>query len=148
MLIGNLNNTDRVRQLLPALKTLFDFVKATDFDKLPLGQVPVDGDNVFVMNLNIDGAEQTKQPLEMHRKYIDVHILLGGEEKIGWKPLGEISHLIQNYDPEGDCALSDDAPRFYVSLHPGEFCIVYPEDPHAPAISDGKIRKLIGKVKL
>jgi beta-galactosidase beta subunit len=35
-----------------------------------------------------------------------------------------------------------------VQLKKGEFCIVYPEDPHAPAISNGKIRKLIGKVKV
>ena len=33
-------------------------------------------------------------------------------------------------------------------MQPGEFAIVYPEDPHAPVIGEGKIRKLIGKVKL
>ena len=26
--------------------------------------------------------------------------------------------------------------------------IVYPEDPHAPAIAEGKIRKLIAKVRI
>lgn len=148
MEIGKLTDTKRAERLHPAFKVLFDFIKGTDFNKIPHGKVTVDGDNVFVMNLDIPGASEKTQPLEMHRKYIDVHILLGGNEKIGWKPLDEIQHYTQEYNEEGDCALSDDAPRFYVDMHPGEYCIVFPEDPHAPAISDSNIRKLIGKVKI
>lgn len=148
MEIGNLNNTARAECLHKAFKALFDFVRTTDFNQLPFGKVEVDGDDVFVMNLEIDGVAAEAQPLEMHRKYIDVHILLGGGERIGWKPLNEIGHYTQEYREEGDCALSDDAPRFYVDLHPGEYCIVFPEDPHAPAIGAGRIRKLIGKVRV
>ena len=60
----------------------------------------------------------------------------------------ELKNITQEYQKEGDCALSDDQPTAFVTLQPGEFCIVYPEDPHAPVIGEGKIRKLIGKVKL
>lgn len=148
MEIGNLNTTMLSEKLHHNLKLLFDFVKNNDFDKLPSGKVEIDSNNVYVMNLNIPGAQQDKQPLEMHRKYIDVHILLDGNEKIGWKPINEIEHYTQEYDETADCALSDDTPRFFVELHPGEYCIVFPDDPHAPAISEGTIRKLIGKVKL
>ncbi|MDE6809340.1 MAG: YhcH/YjgK/YiaL family protein [Muribaculaceae bacterium] len=149
MYIGNLNHSYRVESLHPAFKTLFEFVKGQDFNKLPMGKIVIDGDNLFIMNLDIEqGAQESTQPLEMHRKYIDVHILLDGTEKIGWKPIEEISNFTQKYDSDGDCALSDDAPRFFVEMKPGDICIVYPEDPHAPAINDGPIRKLIGKVKL
>lgn len=148
MEIGNLSSTTLSERLHPSFKLLFDFVKNKDFNELPSGKVEIDGDNVFVMNLNIPGADENKQPLEMHRKYIDVHILLGGTEKIGWKPINEIEHYTQEYDENGDCALSDDSARFFVQLHPGEYCIVFPEDAHALAISSGPIRKLIGKVKI
>ncbi len=148
MEIGSLDNTKRAEKLHPGLVKLFEFIKDTDFNKLPSGKIEVDGDDIFVMNLDIDGASQDIQPLEMHRIYIDVHILLNGEEKIGWKPISEITHYTQEYDETGDCALSDDTPRFYVDLHPGEYCIVFPEDTHAPAIGNGRIRKLIGKVKI
>ncbi len=33
-------------------------------------------------------------------------------------------------------------------LRPGQFCIVYPEDAHAPMIGEGTERKLICKVRL
>lgn len=148
MIIGNTSQSSRIFGLHPLFKKLFEFVKDTDFDSLPLGKIEVDGDQLYVMNINPDGADQELQPLEMHRKYIDVHILLSGNEKIGWKPIEEIRHFTREYDESSDCALSDDRPRYYIDLMPGEYCIVYPEDPHAPAISRGKIRKLIGKVKL
>jgi len=34
----------------------------------------------------------------------------------------------------------------YIELLPDDFVIVYPEDAHAPNISDGQIRKLVAKV--
>lgn len=146
MQTGKIHASQRIEALHPAFKKLFDFVKNTDFDAIPLGKVEVDGENLFVMNLDIDGADMATQPLEMHRKYIDVHILLGGEEKIGWLPIEDIANYTQAYEESGDCALSNDSPRYYVDMRPGEYCIVWPEDPHAPAISTGRIRKLIGKV--
>jgi YhcH/YjgK/YiaL family protein len=148
MIIGNLANKSRIESLHPLFKTLFDKVECTDFDKLPLGKVEVKGDDLFIMNLHIDGADIEKQPLEMHREYIDVHIVLDGEEQIGWKAIEDIEHYTKEYAADGDCALSDDKPSFFARLTKGQFCIVYPEDPHAPAISNGKIRKLIGKVKV
>lgn len=149
MQIGRVYQSERIEAIHHAFKQLFEFVKSTDFDKLPLGKIEVDGENLFIMNLDIkQGADFETQPLEMHRKYIDVHILLDGDENIGWKPIEEIENYTQEYNEDGDCALSDDKSRFFVELHPGEYCIVFPEDPHAPAISNGRIRKLIGKVKL
>lgn len=148
MKIGRLCDAKQAEGLHPAFRKLFEFIKEADFNKLPLGKNEIDGEDIFIMNLDIDGVSQSVQPLEMHRKYIDVHVLLAGNEKIGWKPIDEITHYTQEYDEAGDCALSDDAPRFYVELHPGEYCIVFPEDPHAPAVGSGRIRKLIGKVKI
>ena len=55
---------------------------------------------------------------------------------------------VKPYEANGDCALYSDAPTTFVDLLPGQFMIVYPEDPHAPLIGQGKIRKLIAKVKL
>lgn len=147
MVIGNLKNTEQACKTHKGMAQLFEFIKNTNFNDLPLGRVEVDGDNIFINNVDVDGVDQAVQPLEMHRKYIDVHVLLAGEEKIGWKPIEEIEHYTKEYAEEGDCALSDDAPHFYATLKPGDFAVVFPEDPHAPAIGKGKIRKLICKVK-
>ena len=148
MIVTNLQNSERIESLHPAFKTLFDFVKNNDLLNMPLGKIELDGDNLFINNINPTCVDKESQVLEMHREYIDVHVLLEGEETIGWKAIEDIKNHTQEYEQEGDCALSDDKPTTFVNLKPGEVCIVWPEDPHAPVIGNGKIRKLIGKVKL
>lgn len=148
MIIGTLSDVSLATKVHPAMKTFFDFIKSRDFNELPLGRIDIHEDEIYVNNLDINGVDACYQPLEMHKQYIDVHIVLGGEEKIGWKPIERISTFSKKYNEENDCALTRELPDTYVTLHPGDFCIVFPEDAHAPAISDGKIRKLIGKIKV
>ena len=120
MIVSNLQNSQRIEGLHPLFKSLFDYVKTHDLLHADLGRID----------------------------YIDVHILLEGEEMIGWKALEDLQNETKAYSKEEDCALYSDRPTTYVSLLPGQFVIVYPEDPHAPVIGSGKIRKLIAKVKL
>lgn len=148
MIVSNLQNSSRIEPLHPLFRTLFEYVKSHDLLHAELGRIEIDGDNLFVNNVFADGVEAEKQSLEAHRDYIDVHILLEGAERIGWKPLEDVTEEVKPYSAEGDCALYADRATAYVDLRPGEFMIVYPEDPHAPLIGQGKIRKLIAKVKL
>ena len=86
--------------------------------------------------------------LEAHREYIDVHVVLDGEEHFGWRPLADCAAVRQSYDPAADCALYADRPSSWLTLRPGQAAIVFPEDPHAPVVGEGRVRKLIGKIKL
>ena len=81
--------------------------------------------------------KEYEQVLEVHRDYVDIHILLEGKERIGWKAIEDVNQLKQAYQKEGDCALYSDVPTTFVDLLPGQFAIVYPEDPHAPVIGEG-----------
>lgn len=134
--------------LHPLFKLLFDYVKSCDLFCAQLGRIELDGDNLYIMNSEVDAIPQEKQVLELHHQYIDVHILLEGRERIGWKVTDDLTQEVKAYSSDGDCALYGDAPSMWVDLLPGQFVIVYPEDAHAPCIGEGKIRKLIAKVKL
>jgi YhcH/YjgK/YiaL family protein len=148
MIVSNLQNSQRVEGLHPLFKTLFDYVKTHDLLHAELGRIEIEGDNLFINNVNLECVSSDKQVLELHRDYIDVHILLEGTERIGWKAIEDLTDETKPYEKEGDCALYADTPTVFVDLLPGQFMIVYPEDPHAPIIGKGKIRKLIAKVKL
>lgn len=148
MIISNLQNSQRIETLHPLFKTLFDYVKSHDLLHTETGRIEICGDNLFINNVNLDAVVKDKQVLELHRDYIDVHILLEGKETIGWKAIEDLTTETKPYEKEGDCALYADEPTVYADILPGQFVIVYPEDPHAPAIGTGKIRKLIAKVKL
>lgn len=148
MIIGKLSEAERVEALHPAFKAVFDFIRATDFGDKPAGRIVLDGDRVFVNLDEPQGATRDSQLLETHRRYIDIHVPLDAPEEIGWKPTAEIEHVSHPYDDALDRAFSDDRPRFFAELHPGEFCVVFPEDAHAPAISPRPFRKLVAKVKV
>ncbi|MFI3281379.1 MAG: YhcH/YjgK/YiaL family protein [Rikenellaceae bacterium] len=148
MIISSLKFSERVEGLHPLFATLFNYVKSNDLLNAPLGRIEIDGDNLFINNVEVQGLAADAQVLEMHEAYIDVHILLKGEETIGWKSIDQIEKITKPYSAEAECALSDDKPTSYTTLKEGEFAIVYPEDPHAPIIGTGVIRKLIAKVKL
>lgn len=148
MIISKLENSSRIEALHPLFKKLFDYVKQHDLLNHELGRIVLEGDDLFINNVEPEGVSREKQPLEIHRDYIDVHILLEGEESIGWKAIEDLTEETKPYEKDGDCALYSDRPTTYVTMTPGEFVIVFPEDPHAPAIGEGKIRKLIAKVRV
>lgn len=148
MIVSNLQNSERIESLHPLFKQLFDYVKTHDLLHTECGRIELAGDDLFINNVNPTCVSASDQVLEVHRDYIDVHILLEGKERIGWKAIEDVTDLKQAYQKEGDCALYSNTPTSFVDLLPGQFLIAFPEDPHAPVIGEGKIRKLIGKVKI
>lgn len=148
VIFSTLTDTARVESLHPLLPELFRYVRTHDLLHMPCGRIELDGDRLFINNSNPQCLTAEEQVLEVHRRYLDVHILLEGEETIGWSPLAELKVEQQAYDAEADCALYADRPSTYVTLHPGQWLMAWPEDAHAPIIGQGKIRKLIAKLRL
>lgn len=146
MIISHIEDAGRVECLHPLFAQLFDYVRTHDLLHAPLGRITLDGDRLFINNSNPECVCREEQVLEVHRRYIDVHFLLEGEEIIGWKPLRDVGEPSQPYDEDKECALYNEPAQTYVTLIPGQLAIVWPEDPHAPIIGKGKIRKAIAKV--
>lgn len=147
MILCNLRDCGRIEKLHPLLKDLFDYVKTNDLCTVPAGRIELKGEDLFI---NVSDAKllmREEQKLEIHRRYIDVHIPLGGIEIIGWKALGSLtSHSLAPFNEEEDFALYNEPADTYVEVHPGECLIAFPEDAHAPIIGEGTLRKLIAKV--
>lgn len=148
MILSTLQDCGRFEVLHPLFKKAFDYVKSHNLLDAPLGRIEVEGDALFINNGNPECVKTEKQVLEVHRKYIDIHVLLEGEETVGWKPLSDCRNETKPYNEDEDCALYDEQVATYFKMQPGQILIVWPEDAHAPVIGEGKIRKLIIKVKI
>jgi len=148
MILGKLQDSSRYEGLHPLFKAFFDYVKAHDMLQMECGRIEIEGDRLFINNMNPECKAADEQLFEAHRDYIDIHLLLEGEEKVGWKALSDIGNEVQAYDKTVDCALYSDRADAFIDLLPGHFLIAFPEDAHAPMIGKGKIRKLIGKIKV
>ena len=148
MILSDLKYSERIEMLHPLFKRAFDYVKTHDLLHTPCGRIELEGDDLFINNVNPECVAIDQQVLEVHREYIDIHILLEGEEIIGWKPLRDAKDERKEYSESDDCALYGDKCFTPIKLFPDQFAIVWPEDAHAPLIGEGTIRKLIVKVRI
>ena len=146
MILTDLKNLRRYKCLNEHFTTLISYLESSELLAASLGRITVDGDNVFINNICVSGVPRESQVLEMHKKYIDVHILLEGSETIGVKLLAQINSFSKEYDEDGDCLISEEQADYYINMIPGCIMICFPEDAHAPAIGNGVIRKAIAKV--
>ena len=72
--------------------------------------------------------------------------MLVGTDERGWKPLGECHAPVDDYRVETDIRFFDDATSSWVATPAGSFCIFFPEDAHAPLVSEGLVRKVVVKI--
>ncbi|MDO4215175.1 MAG: YhcH/YjgK/YiaL family protein [Bacteroidales bacterium] len=148
MILTTLANSERVESLHPAFKKVFDYVKTHDLLHAPIGRIELEGKEVYINNDDATLRPADKAPLEYHTKYIDIQILLEGDETLGWKSVEEIEHVSQPYNEATDMTFSDDKPTNFMNIKPGQAYILFPEDAHAPIIGEGKVRKLVCKIKI
>lgn len=146
MVLDSISCAEQYYALHPLFKQLFDYVSTHNLLEAPAGRITLDGDRLFI-NVN-DSAlvERDTQKLEVHRRYIDVHFPLSGEEVCGWSPLSALHVSDAPFDSESDFAVYSEPAQTYFKAVPGQFYIVWPEDAHAPVIGQGKLRKLVAKV--
>jgi YhcH/YjgK/YiaL family protein len=147
MIFDVLANADRYAAVHPLFAECFAFLKSTDLAALPVGRqlLGASGCTVIVA----EAAPKTKQSslLEGHRAFIDIQVMLAGEERIGFVPRSRCTE--KSNDVANDFQELQGAAE-YLTLRPGCFAIYFPEDGHQPGIGtvahSGTIRKIVIKV--
>ena len=147
MILSTLSNSKEIESLHPLFKVAFDYIKSHDLLNMELGRIELDGDNLFINNSEVNAVKQEDQIVEIHRDYIDIHVLLSGKERFGWLPAEKLKTVQIPFKEDTDFSFFTDKTSSYIDMEPGDFIIVYPEDGHSPIIGTGKIRKLVVKIK-
>ncbi|VBB45176.1 conserved hypothetical protein [uncultured Paludibacter sp.] len=148
MIYSTLTESACIESLHPQFKMLFDYLKENDLLKTPLGRIELDGDNLFINNVDSQLYPAEERALEAHKDYLDIQIPLDVPETIGIKPTADCKTIKTPYNKEKDILFFNDKPTNFIQIHPGEFIVLYPEDAHAPLIGEGNIRKLVVKIKI
>ena len=150
MFIGNLQQLDDIllHPLIAAI--LKDFV-ATNADVLELPKGKTDltvpaalapavlPENPLFMIVSIDNSQLvTERRAEFHDTYLDIQLLLSGEEWIGIGP--HTVELDRADNPHSDLYFIDE---------PGDFVVIAPGELHTPLCTltePGQLRKIVFKV--
>src|SRR3989338_9861908 len=144
MILSTLFESDRYAALHPLFPRAFEFIRDTDLLVLAPGRYPIVGEQLFVIVENVAGRTREAAQLECHRKYIDIQLVLEGIDEMGWKALADCTQPVSDY--KEDIQFFYDTPATWIATPPGAFCIFFPEDSHAPLVSNGNIRKAIFKI--
>ena len=146
MIIDTLGNADRYLSLHPLFLQAFEYIRKHDLLQLAPGRYPIVGDALFFIIDHAEGRRREQAKLECHRKYIDIQLVLEGEEEMGWKSRSHCTTPVADYNAERDIQFFQDAPASWITTPSGAFCIFFPGDAHAPLVATGKIRKAIFKI--
>lgn len=133
-----------------AIRTVLDYLAATDVMALELGRHDLDGDNIFLNVMDMTTRPFEGSHPEVHQRYIDLMYWPEGGERIGVAPyLG--SEPIFEDPPEQDITFLAEVENESILLATaGCFGVFFPWDAHRPGLMLGDApatsRKLVAKI--
>ncbi len=148
MILDSLKNSEAYEKLHPLFKEVFDYLKSVDFSKAEVGKTELRGKDLFVMVSDSDMKAEADAKVEAHNKYIDIQLPIDKPETYGWKARAELKEECESFNEEKDIQFFYDKGTTLVTAVPGDFAVFFPQDGHAPCIGEGKIRKVVVKIKL
>lgn len=108
-------------------------------------------DDVYASVFSYKTSPSSELRFEQHRRYIDLHYIISGEEVIEWTNSSDSSS--GEYNPEDDVSFFGSALPNTSSIHmvPGMFMLLHPDDLHKPKCnlaSSKEVKKVVVKVKI
>ena len=148
MIIDTLDNLVKYASLNPLFADVLTFLKENDLEAMEPGKHLIKGDDLFVNIQVAKGKTPEEAVRETHKIMIDIQIPLSGEETYGYVPACALPD--EGYDETKDMAKFPGIPsQSLVTCKKGMFAIFFPQDGHAPCITDQpELKKAIFKVKV
>ena len=121
-----------------------------DLVNLPAGEQEIEGREIYLNHIIATTKPLDEQAPELHRYYIDIHILLEGSEVIGASPSAQGQRPTMDFDSERDYGLFEGiTTETLLTLAPGDIALLFPGELHRPMGTLGDvapIRKIVVKV--
>ncbi|MEX2186477.1 MAG: YhcH/YjgK/YiaL family protein [Pirellulales bacterium] len=146
MILAKLDNAQTYANLHAGFPAALAFLRTGDVANIPLGKHAIDGDRLFVLIAEDAGRGRTAAPLEAHRRYIDIQLVVHGVDAMGWRPLDDCHKPRADFDAAKDIVLFDDEPATWFDVPAGSLAVFFPDDAHAPLAGEGQPRKAVVKV--
>lgn len=149
MIFGTLSCLEEYSFLKKAVQNCFAYAKAQDLSAFEPGCHEIDQKRLFVNITQYTTTDAQNRFWEAHRQYLDLHLMLQGEEQID---LNFITNMRQSeYQKADDFLPLEGEKNSSVILRNGDFLICYPHDAHRTAVKvtdPAAVKKAIFKIQL
>ncbi len=152
MITGKVENFDQFAALHPRFPAAFAFAKELIQNGFKLGRndMATPTDEIYANGNVYETRTMDKANMEVHRRYIDVQIVVEGKEQL-YVPGTEPGEVTTEYQENGDYALyamPDPSTCSRASLQGGDFVIFMPEEQHCPNMAFNDVSSTVRKIVL
>ena len=146
MIIDKLENIGMYASVNPLFAQAIEFLKSTDLNAHELGKVVLKEGELFVNFAAARPKTKDDAKIETHNNFIDIQIPLTSTELMGYMPRTDLVEA--EYNAEKDVTFYPGHATDYLTVKPGMFAIFFPEDAHAPGVTEVELKKVIVKVRV
>ncbi|MDR3711112.1 MAG: YhcH/YjgK/YiaL family protein [Capsulimonadaceae bacterium] len=147
MILGKVEHANRYGAISDGIAKALRIISSEDLSARAIGRYEIDGDNLVMLVQEYDTRKRSEGVWEAHRKYIDLQLVLTGEESMGRADIADL-HSRKPYDAALDVELFD-GDGDYFRVPAGSFAIFFPNDAHMPCLAteeSAKVRKVVFKI--
>lgn len=145
MIIDTIDNLVKYAALNPLFGKVAEFISQNDLLKMEVGKYEIEGKDLFLNRATAKGKTREEARIESHDHMIDIQIPLNVPEQMGYTPRKDLPEC--EYNDAKDITFYPGLAKEYVTIYPGQFVIFFPQDGHAPCVSEVEVEKAIFKVK-
>ena len=133
------------------ISKITDFLQNDSLSSLPLGKHQIEGEHLFVVIDEYETVDSEQKNYEGHRQYIDLQLVIKGEEIIKHCPV-RLLKSIQSYNAKRDVEFfSDQRHCLDLPMNKDHFAVFMPQDGHKPGCltsSSSPVRKAVFKIRI
>ena len=131
------------------LRKIREWIDANDLNSISLGIHEICGNDLYVNILQYETKSEQDCFWEAHKKYLDLHLIISGQESIG---ISNIENMkIGKYEEDKDYVhVVGDASEL-ITCNTHSFLLLYPEDAHKTSIKVSEsqtVKKCVFKIRI
>lgn len=152
MITDALENLDKYRTAIPHSKEILDYLDKTDLSSLQTGKYSIAGELAFILIQEYLTKTESEKKWESHKKYIDIQIVLKGQEFMDHSSSAVLSPQ-DPYSEEKDIIFYKNGAQEHSRIFVPQdyFCLFFPGEAHKPGLHVSKeaaIKKAVIKVAI
>ena len=147
MIFDSIQNKNNYKSF-PLLYQALTYLENVTESNMPEPGTVLVKNQLFCNPVSFTSKPEAECIYDSHKKYIDLHYIVSGEEVIATSDVTALS-VTQAYDTEKDIQFLEGKEDGRYCLHPGQFMVCFPSDAHKVAIATENpedIKKIVFKI--
>jgi len=147
MIIDTLENASRYYMLHPSMEMAFDFLEGIEEDGFPEGTTEIVGTHLYANGMVRDTKDFAESIWESHQKYLDIHFLVDGNERVFYGPEEKMTEVIPYNEEKEITVFEGNGTEVFVPQN--GFVIFFPGEIHKALVHTGmpeKVKKVVIKL--